>query len=379
MKHMRFAVLSSAVCALALTAACQEERAITSAPVGARGFGANLTRVAANLPRGRAIFPAAPNASATPAADSIIVELAGLDSLTGANYVVWVGNDSATKFVRATGLLTQFRADTTLNASGDQVPTSATTTLGTVNQFSNGGQNRIFRFATTRAAIGIADIDSANTIIVSVETGTPGATPGARRALWARRSQAAALGGRLTAAVRFGNFAARTTEEFVFATSTAANQPFGPLAFSASSMPIIPRGRIEVRGSIYTVTDSNYYRPPVGYFYEAWAVRTDTLGRFIDTVSLGQKATPFPGRKSFYDADTQITDPLFMFGTPTPAIFAAQHRVAADTIAGSIVSNTPWREFAWTFVTLQSKFAPVGRMGAGIVMNVNNPSSISFR
>ena len=164
----------------------------------------------------------------------------------------------------------------------------------------------------------------------------------------------------------------------MFATSTAANAVFGPAAFSATTV-IIPRGRIEVRGAIYTVNDSNYYRPPVGYFYEAWTIRTDTLGRFIDTVSLGRKATPFPGRLSYYDADTQITDPLFMFGTPTPVIFAAQHRVSADTIAGTVVRGTPWREFAFTYVTLQNKLSPTGRMGANAVMVVGNPSSVSFR
>ena len=378
MKQMRSAVLMSAVFVVSFTAACNDERAITSEPIGARGFGGNLVRSATNLPRGRALFPASPIASATPATDSIVVELGGLDSLTGANYVVWVTNDSATQFVRVLGALTMLRTDTTLNAAGDPVVTSTTTPLGTGSQFSNGGSNRFFRFTTTRASLNMANADSANMVVVSVEGGTPGAAPGSRRPLWSRRSQGAVLGGRVTAGMRFGNFAARTAAEYVFAASAAANAAFGPAAFSAS-MAIIPRGRIEVRGSVYTVNDSNYYRPPVGYHYEAWAIRTDTLGRFIDTVSLGQKATPFPGRKSFYDADTQITDPLFMFGSPTPVIFASQHRVSADTVGGAIVSNTPWREFAWTYVTLQNKSSPVGRMGAGSIMQVNNPPSISLR
>lgn len=379
MRHMRSAVLTSALVAVAVSTACQDERAITSAPVGARAFGANLVRTANNLPRGRVVLPASPIASATPANDSVIVELGGLDSLTGANYVVWVGNDSATKFVRASGSLTMLRTDTTLNAAGDPVFTATTVNLGTVNQFSNGGSNRFFRFATTRADIGIAAADSANVVIVSVESGTPGTSPSVRRPLWGRRSQAGTVGGRLIAGLRFGNFRPRLTEEYVFATSTAANAAFGPTAFSAS-MLIIPRGRIEVRGPVYTVNDSNYYRPPVGYYYEAWAIRTDTLGRFIDTISLGHKATPYPKRLSFYDADTQITDPQYMFGTPTPVIFASQHRVSADTIAAAkVANNTPWREFAWTYVTLQNKFSPVGRMGANSIMTVNNPSSISFR
>lgn len=378
MKLMRLAVLTSVVLAVAVTAACNEERAITTEPVGARGFGQNLVKAQSNLPRGRVVFPATPAASATPANDSIIVELGGLDSLTGGNYVVWVGNDSATKFVRATGSLTVLRTDTTLNASGDPVFSTTTVPIGTVNQFSNGGSNRLLRFATTRAAIGINNADSANLVLVSVESGTAAAAPGTRRPLWARRSQAAAVGGRTIAGIRFGNYNSRLASEYVFATSAAANQVFGPAAFSATTL-IIPRGRIEVRGAIYTVNDSNYYRPPVGYYYEAWAIRTDTLGRFIDTISLGHKATPAPGRLSFFSADTEITDPLYMFGTPTPVIFASQHRVSSDSIPAAVVNSTPWREFAWTYVTLQNKLSPAGRMGANVVMLVNNPSSISFR
>ncbi|WP_145978998.1 hypothetical protein [Gemmatimonas phototrophica] len=375
---MRLAVLTSVAFTVVVAAACSEERAITTEPIGARGFGQNLIKSQSNLPRGRAIFPTSPIASANPAADSIIVELGGLDSLSGGNYVVWVGNDSATKFVRATGTLTVLRTDTTLNAQGDPVFTTTSASLGTVNQFSTGGSNRLMRFATTRAAIGMTNADSANLVLVSVETGTAGATPGTRRPLWARRSQSAAVGGRITGGLRFGNYNSRLASEYVFATSTAANAAFGPAAFSASTL-IIPRGRIEVRGAIYTVNDSNYYRPPVGYYYEAWTIRTDTLGRFIDTVSLGHKATPFPGRLSFFDADTQITDPQYMFGTPSPVIFASQHRVSSDSIPAAVVNGTPWREFAWTYVTLQNKLSPAGRMGANVVMLVNNPSSISFR
>ena len=378
MNPMRLVALTSVALTVAFATACTEERAITTEPVGSLGFGQNLVKAQSNLPRGRAIFPTAPIASATPATDSIIVELGGLDSLSSGNYVVWVGNDSATKFVRASGLLTVLRTDTTLNAQGDAVFSTTSTVVGTVNQFSTGGSNRLMRFATTRAAIGMPNADSANLVLVSLETGTPGTAPSVRRPLWVRRSQAAVVGVRLTGGIRFGNYNPRLSSEYVFATSTAANAVFGPAAFSATTV-IIPRGRIEVRGAIYTVNDSNYYRPPVGYFYEAWTIRTDTLGRFIDTVSLGRKATPFPGRLSYYDADTQITDPLFMFGTPTPVIFAAQHRVSADTIAGTVVRGTPWREFAFTYVTLQNKLSPTGRMGANAVMVVGNPSSVSFR
>jgi hypothetical protein len=79
MKFMRLASLVAVSLAVFSAAACSDERAITTEPIGALGFGQNLIKQATNLPRGRAIFPAVV-ASATPANDSIIVELAGLDS-----------------------------------------------------------------------------------------------------------------------------------------------------------------------------------------------------------------------------------------------------------------------------------------------------------
>jgi hypothetical protein len=380
MRLMRFASLAAAA-GLIAAAACSDERAITTEPVGDVAFGQNLAKIASNLPRGRAQFPVAVIASATPATDSIIVEMAGLDSLTTGQYVVWVANDSATKFARLTGNLQVQKLDTTLNSQGDPVFTTVNTNFTGISGFRNGGSNQTLRFTSNRVnAAGLGATDSANVVIVSVETGTPGAAPSDRRFLWARRSQAAnqLTPVRPVAGLRFGNFAPRTVDEFIYATSTSANVAFGPAAFSAAS-PIIPRGRIEVRGPIFTVNDSNYYRPPVGFYYEAWAIRTDTLGRFIDTVSLGQKATPYPGRKSFYDADKTITDPLYMFGAPTPVIFASQHRVSSDSIPAAVVAGRPWREFAFAYVTLQNKAAPPERMGAAVITSVGVPSSVSFR
>lgn len=378
---MRRTVSASLIVCAVVAGACKEERSITSAPEGTLGFGQNMGKAASNLPRGRAIFPATPAASATPAADSIIIEFSGMDSLSTGSYVVWVGNDSATKFAPATGTLTILRTDTTINAVGDPVITSSTTTSATLSSFKNGRSNYFMRFAATRASVpALAATDSANLFLVSVEPGATGALPGERRVLWGRRSQSAALGtpARQMAGMRFGNFAARLTEEYPFATSAATANAFGPTAFTATTL-IIPRGRIEVRGPIFTVNDSNYYRPPVGYYYEAWAIRTDTLGRFIDTISLGQKATPYPKRLSYYEADKTIVDPTYMFGTPFAVIFASQHRVSADTISAAVINGRAWREFSFVYVTLQNKAAPTDRMGAVAIMTVATPSSVTGR
>jgi len=369
-------------------AACDNERAITTEPVGERGFGQNLVKQSTNLPRGRVLFPTAPIASATPASDSLVVELAGLDSLSGAQYVVWVANDSATKFARVTGNLTIARLDTTLNAQGDPVFTPSTVTIPSVSGFSNGRQNYLMRFASTRPLItGLAATDSANLVIVSIETGTPGAAPSDRRFLWTRRSLSVnrTINGtaRLTGGFLFGNFASAPENQFIYATSATAAVAFPAANFATATTPNIPRGRVEVRGPIFTVNDSNYYRPPIGFFYEAFTIRIDTLGRFIDTVSLGVKASPFPNRISFFEADKSIPDPTAMFGTPTPVIFASQHRVTADTIPAAttptVFGTRAWTGFAFVYVTLQNKAGPRDRMGAAVVMTSGLPVSILGR
>ena len=389
---MRLGILAAAAAVLVIAGACSDERSITYNHVGDLGYGILLAKQSTNLPRGRIVVPNVPIASATPAGDSILVELAGLDSLTTGSYAVWVSNDSATKFALLSGTLTIAKVDTTINAAGDPVFTPSTATIPNVTTFRNGGQNYYMRLSSSRArATGLAATDSANMIIVSIETGTPGAAPSATRPLWARRSTTAADTVRIgTTAVgttfrlggfKFGNFAPRVADEYVYATSTFVRT----LPLSASNVAATtnnaPRGRVEVRGPVFTVNDSNYYRPPKGYFYQAWAIRSDTLGRWIDTLSLGVKASPYPNRISFLNADTEIPDPTAMFGTPVPVIFASQHRVSADTLpaANAVAGGRPWNGFAFSYVTLQSKFAPTDRMGAVAVMTAGLPGSILGR
>jgi hypothetical protein len=98
---MRLSLLAAGVAAIAVSTACGNERSITTEPVGALGFGTNFLRTSTNLPRGTVTYPVGIVASATPANDSVIMVLAGLDTLTTGSYTVWFANDSATKFVRS--------------------------------------------------------------------------------------------------------------------------------------------------------------------------------------------------------------------------------------------------------------------------------------
>ncbi len=372
MRSMRFAALGTLAVILATATACGDERSITSEPVGNLGFGTIFTKTSTNLPRGTVTFPVAIVASATPATDSVIITLAGLDSLSSGSYTVWFANDSATKFALVSSVnIVATRVDSTINAAGDPVFTPTLfNRLGVANTRS-GGSNIVQRVATSRStAAAFAATDSLNTVIVSIETTTPGAAPSEVRPLWARRSQANAT--TRVASLRFGAFARGIP---VSAGDPAANQEF--VVATNGVMTIVPRGRVEVRDKILIANDSNYFRAPVGYFYNAYAVKLDTTGRFADTVYLGRRTSPYPARISLYESDKTNPAPDVVFDTPR-VVFAMASRLSTDTIAKANTSP-PWLNFGLVRVNLQSKFSQEGRMGPATMLEAILPKSVRGR
>ncbi len=377
MASMRLILAGAISAALIATTACEDTRSTTLEPVGDLGFGTVLAKTSTNLPRGFVNFPAAIVASATPANDSVIVTLSGLDSLTTGTYTVWFGNDSATKWVRATTMnIRQTRVDSTINAAGDPVFTTTVTNVTGVTGFRSGGSNKTFRVATSRAtATGMAATDSLNVVLVSIEGATPGAAPGEVRSLWARRSQATAN----AAGIRFGTFAPRVPLA-ANAGNPAAGQEYVVASSSTTgvaTMTIVPRGRVEVRGKIMVANDSNYFRPPVGYYYNAYAIKLDTTGRFNDTVYIGRRTSPYPARISLYEADKTNPAPDVVFDSPR-VIFAMATRVSTDTLADA--NSTPaWLNFGFVRVNLQSKASVEGQMGPNTVLEGALPKSVRGR
>ena len=375
---MRSLFIGALGAALVVTAGCDDNRSITSEPVGDLGFGINFAKTSTNLPRGTTTFPVAIVASATPNTDSVIVTLAGLDSLTTGTYTLWFANDSATKFFPVSNFnMTITRVDSSLNAAGDPVFTTTVTQRPGVSGFRTGGSNLAFRLATARnAATGMAATDSLNIALVSIETGTAAATPGETRPLWARRSQASAA---RVAGIRFGNFA-RGVPAAANAGNPAANQEFVVASSSTAgvaTMTIVPRGRVEVRGKIMVANDSNYFRPPVGYYYNAYAVKFDTIARQKDTVYIGRRTSPYPARTSLYEADKTNPAPDVVFDSPK-VIFAMATRVSTDSIPKAN-STPPWLEFGLVRVNLQSKYSQEGRMGPNTVLEAILPKSVRGR
>jgi hypothetical protein len=373
---MRYLLFSALGASLVVASGCDDNRSITNENVGSLGFGINLAPQNTNLPRGTVTFPVA-IVAATPSTDSVIVTLAGLDSLTTGTYTLWFANDSSTKFSRVTNFnMTITRLDSTLNAAGDPVFTPTVTQRPGQSGFRTGGSNLSFRLATARdATTGMAASDSLNIALVSIEPAAPGATPGEVRALWARRSQAT----NRVAGIRFGTFGRgvptaanagnpTATQEFVVATSSTAG---------VATMTIVPRGRVEVRGPVMVVNDSNYFRPPVGYYYNAYAIKFDTISRSVDTVYIGRRTSPFPARNSLYEADKINPSPDVVFDSPK-VIFAMASRVSTDTIPEAN-TTPPWLDFGLVRVNLQSKNSEEGRMGPNTVLQALLPKSIRGR
>lgn len=371
MRIMRPFLLVAGVLAVAVSTACGDERSITTEPAGALGFGTNFLRTSTNLPRGTVTFPVGIVASTTPANDSVIITLAGLDTLTTGSYTVWFTNDSATKFAPATALnIVATRRDSTLNAAGDPVFTNTSfTTTGA--SFKAGGANIALRVAVSRvAAAALVAADSLNTVLISIEPGAAGAAPGEVRPLWARRSQANAS---RVAGVRFGTFGRGIP---VQPGNPGANQEF--VVATNGAMTIVPRGRVEVRGNIMILNDSNYFRPPVGYYYNAYGVKLDTTGKFSGTTYLGRRTAPFPDRAiSLYEADKSNPAPSVVFDSPR-VIFAMASRLSADTIPDA-KGSPAWKNYGFVRVNLQPKAGIEGRMGSATILEATLPPSIRGR
>jgi hypothetical protein len=363
----RGVLVGAAALAVIAAGACSESRSITSNPAGNLGFGVTLLPPqTTNLPRGTVTFPATTAASATPGTDSIIIiSIGGLDSLTTSTYGVFVANDSGTAFRRATGDLIVTRTDTGTNALGDPVISVTRTTRSGVSSWATGGPNYTFSFRAARTGVaGLGNADSTGIVLIAT-AGATAATPSDSRFLWARRSEGSAS---RVASMRFGNYASRLADQFVFATNNV--------------MTIIPRGRAEVRGKIFVINDSNYFKPPKGFYYAAYAIKFDTTGRQLldSSVYLGRKTTPYPDRQSLFSADSTIVDPRYTLETQ-PVILAGAHRVSSDTMPLTRGRTSGfWKDFGRVVVTLENKSRPEGKTpGTAIIATNLLPQSVRGR
>lgn len=347
--------------ALALAiAACDPDRAVSTEPVGDPAYGIQLVLTGSNVPKGsvRFIFP---RNAADPVRDTVRITATGLDTLENGFYTVWLGDSLGTSFKRATGTLTVTRTDTVLNALGDPVPQATTATFANVSAFQNGGPRHTMLFVTDRAQSGLSPSDSIQTVLITIEDNAQASAPSpTRRPLFARRGEGTAVPATgvasRTAPLRFGSYGGAPANDFIYVATG--------------------RGRAYVRGNILIINDSSLTRPPLGYYYAAFAVKGDSAKAPIDTLYLGAFTAPFPRRNlSLFNADSVIVDPLVQ-PEGQRAVLAASVRLDADTVSTLGSQSNPFLGFTEVFVTLESKNKVPDRLGPVIILRAALPDII---
>jgi hypothetical protein len=286
------------------------------------------------------------------------------------------------------------RTDTILDAFGDPIAVPDTNVITNVSAFSNGGPRHQLTFQTTRAESGLAADAEVDVVFVSVESDANASSPTAtRRPLWARNA-----GGTLVRTRHIDTTAtlpvvvADTTFDRTFRSTSLA---FGNFAFDAADQYVyVPagRGRAYFRGDVMVINDSSLVRPPLGYYYAAYVVKSDDVTNLpVDTVYLGPITAPFPSRDvSLRHADSVLVAPEVQvlvippnvaggWANPSPsAILAASTRVSADTVSALMGATGAFRGLTQVLITLESKNAAEGRLGPAIVFRAGVPEIVRF-
>lgn len=342
-RHGLRALGFAAACVL-LAAACQDDRADITDPVG-RVYNARFAAAPSNLPRGFADQVR----SGAAATHEIFIELKGLEALASGTYQVFLATQdpsgaALTNVVPATGTLTRIQVDTSINDQGDPEPDSSFVTTTGASSFSDAGTARVtFQLSVTQAdlaAAGAANTDpnAYNLVMVAIQPGAAGTEPaaGAPIPLWARLGALAGTTNR-SANFRFGNFAPDPANEYVF-------QAAG-------------RGLAGVWDNLLVVDDSALSLPPKGYYYATVLTRLpDAAATDLQSIVLGPQKAPYPRRTvSLFDADINPDlDPVVV--ELPPSIQAASERVRIDTIAGaSLATEQPFRLYRQVIVSLEPK------------------------
>jgi hypothetical protein len=401
MNRIRRFILPAVAGILALSA-CEPDQAITTEPVGDPAYGILLQLTPTNLPRGTARIPDPHPTDVPPtttSTDTIQVNVAGLDSLEGASYSIWLADSLGQNIVKATGTLRVIVTDTILDQFGDPVASPDTTIFPGVSAFANGGPRHALQFTTDRAQSGMAASDLVQLVFVSVESDPGATTPSAtRRPIWGRRAGGTAV----RRIISIDTIAFDPDDEDVLDTDTTfvprhriSTLSFGNFAFDPANQYVyVPagRGRAYFRGDVMVINDSSLSRPPLGYYYAAYVVKSDDVTNLpVDTIYLGPITAPFPDREiSLRHADSVLVAPEVQvlvippnvagdWANPAPsAILAASTRVSADTVSALMGATGAFRGITDVFITLESKNAAEGRLGPAILLRAGVPEIVRF-
>ena len=307
---------------IALSAACETDRATVTDPIGERILQGRLVPDGRNLPGGTVAF--------NEGMDSLVITISGVEELATGAYHVWLANtadDALADVVPATGSLRISTADTTFNAEGDPEATVSTVDRGNVSTFTEGGANVTIRLAVPFTAAA----EARTRVLVTIEETDNATAPTASgpRPLFAELS----------------DLYAEDVAEQALSFGT-----FDPRGDGDSSYVFVPTGRgfANFIGRTLTVADSALMRPPVGYYYATSLIGRNETSQAVDTLIVGEQTAPAPRRSvSLRNADVQTVDPV-VIPAPQPQILAAANRLDAT-------GTTPFAGFNEVVIHLETK------------------------
>lgn len=314
-------------------AACDTDRAIVSEPFTGDIVSGRFAPDGRNAISGTAYYVNW-NEDDDPAEDEILLDIAGLESLSTGAYQVWLArvvNDEVVSSTRATGFLVTYRADTVFNNLGDIESVDVVDdAVGTVSSWQNGGSNIRVEYYIPAAQLG-----NNNAVVVTI--GDPAATTqdftGARP-LWA--TDIDVLRDEVIDGMEF------------FLDTPLLFGTFDPDAVSGSyRFTGVGRGLASfLNATTLMVADSALARPPVGYYYATSVIGRNLARQPIDTLIIGEQTAPAPRRSvSLRDADINTVDPVVQSrsilaaanlfrGTGTPFTGLNEVTVHLETKAG---------------------------------------------
>ena len=341
-RHSR-ALLTALACAAVLPA-CRVDRATIFEPEGDRSFDFAMGPPAVGdraLPGGRVIVTRTGRAGST-ASGTIRVRLTNLQPLTSGVYQLFLGRqvgDTLRDVIPVRGTLRVIRSRT----DEDDEVTVDTTLTDNASSTAAGGPNTVVEFTITEATLGSnPTLAGRNTLLVSMQAAETATPPDVVSPLYAVNFTVRAFG------------PAPDTVKLADTTNLVFGD-YSPRAADRYAFQAVGRGRGGVRGNILVIDDTLLARPPRGFYYAAFAIRTDSLDR-VDTLYLGELTAPFPNRgQSLRDADITAI-PGLVFDRPR-AIAAASLRFEADS--GAFVRPMGNVDIV---VVLVSKFAPDGSL-----------------
>jgi len=346
------AVVSSA----ALFGACRVDRATIFEPIGRPSFDFSFSPPATAAERalpGGTITVSRPGPAGSTAAGTVRIRLTNLQPLTSGVYQVFIGTqagDTLRDVIPARGTLRVIRPVATVV---DTTKTLDTTVTANVSSTNAGGANVVLEFTLNEASLGSnPTLPGRNVVLVSMQASETTTPPAIVSPLFGFFTTPAAGATAVTTNLLFGNYEPVTSRRYVF--------------------QAVGRGRGGVRGNVLAIDDTLLARPPIGFFYAAFALRTDSAGNALAPEYLGELTAPFPNRdRSLRNADTDTIAGV-VFDRPA-AISAASLRfvTTSDTAFVLRMGNID------IVIVLISKFAAEGSLPPNRILKGTLPGIVT--